>query len=194
MAVLIVWGGLLLAEKVYEMVTEQQEQQRRQTAARIQQRRLRDEEEWQLTQPRTLLNEERSTWTGPQPPQEYVCPISLELMRDPVIIETGQTFDRYGVTRHAYAHQHAHHHRESINSWFARGRRSCPLTNRPLQSVGVCSNTRLAREIALWKKEAVQNMGKESIDDLINKVIFLFVEWCFGICCFSMFVCIKSTP
>lgn len=95
MAVLIVWGGLLLAEKVYEMVTEQQEQQRRATAARIQQRRLRDEEEWQLTQPRTLLNEERSTWTGPQPPQEYICPISLELMRDPVIIETGQTFDRY---------------------------------------------------------------------------------------------------
>lgn len=171
MAVLIVWGGLLLAEKVYEMVTEQQQQQRRATAARIQQRRLRDEEEWQLTQPRTLLNEERSTWTGPQPPQEYVCPISLEIMHDPVIIETGQTFDRYVCCDFVGLYsQCTRHIRESINSWFARGRRSCPLTNRPLRSVGVCSNTRLAREIALWKKEAMQSAGKESIDDLINKV------------------------
>lgn len=96
MAVLLVWGGFLIAEKVYEIISEQQEQQRRATAAQIQQRRLRDDEEWQLTQPRTLLNEEQTTtWTGPPPPQEYVCPISLELMRDPVIIETGQTFDRY---------------------------------------------------------------------------------------------------
>ncbi len=83
MAVLLVWGGFLIAEKVYEIINEQQEQQRRATAAQIQQRRIRDEEEWQLT-PRTLLNEEATTsWTGPQPPQEYICPISLELMCDP---------------------------------------------------------------------------------------------------------------
>jgi hypothetical protein len=28
------------------------------------------------------------------PPDDFRCPISLELMTDPVILATGQTFDR----------------------------------------------------------------------------------------------------
>jgi hypothetical protein len=29
---------------------------------------------------------------GPQPPDDFRCPISLELMRDPVIVSTGQVY------------------------------------------------------------------------------------------------------
>ena len=44
-------------------------------------------------------------------PHEYLCPITLQLMRDPVLlVETGQVYDR-----------------ESIESWFKSGHSSCRL-------------------------------------------------------------------
>ena len=45
-------------------------------------------------------------------PHEYLCPITLQLMRDPVLlVETGQVYDR-----------------ESIESWFKSGHSSCPTS------------------------------------------------------------------
>lgn len=49
-------------------------------------------------------------------PADFFCPISLELMRDPVTIpSTGQTFER-----------------RAIESWLSRGGRLCPTTGLPL--------------------------------------------------------------
>lgn len=51
-------------------------------------------------------------------PHEYLCPITLQLMRDPVLlVETGQVYDR-----------------ESIESWFKSGHSSCP-TSRTINGV-----------------------------------------------------------
>nr|CAD1823262.1 unnamed protein product [Ananas comosus var. bracteatus] len=48
-------------------------------------------------------------------PEEFRCPISLEVMRDPVILTwSGQTYDR-----------------PSIQRWLDSGSRTCPLTNTP---------------------------------------------------------------
>lgn len=48
-------------------------------------------------------------------PEEFRCPISLEVMRDPVILtSSGQTYDR-----------------PSIQRWLDSGSRTCPLTNTP---------------------------------------------------------------
>jgi len=45
-------------------------------------------------------------------PREYICPISLELMRDPVLlVETGQVYDR-----------------PSIEGWFKAGKSTCPVS------------------------------------------------------------------
>lgn len=45
-------------------------------------------------------------------PKEYICPVSLELMVDPVLlVETGQVYDR-----------------RSIDSWFKIGNNSDPIT------------------------------------------------------------------
>ena len=33
------------------------------------------------------------------PPAEYKCPISLEVMRDPVITPTGISYDRYSIEK-----------------------------------------------------------------------------------------------
>lgn len=36
------------------------------------------------------VGKEPASLLGPQPPDDFRCPISLELMRDPVIVSTGQ--------------------------------------------------------------------------------------------------------
>ncbi|KAG6466345.1 U-box domain-containing protein 8-like [Zingiber officinale] len=48
-------------------------------------------------------------------PDDFRCPISLEVMTDPVILSSGHTFDR-----------------ASIQRWLDAGNRTCPVTNLPL--------------------------------------------------------------
>ncbi|KAK2436998.1 U-box domain-containing protein [Trifolium repens] len=48
-------------------------------------------------------------------PEHFKCPISLEIMSDPVILSSGHTFDR-----------------PSIQRWLDDGHRTCPITKLPL--------------------------------------------------------------
>ncbi|KAG7546709.1 U box domain [Arabidopsis suecica] len=48
-------------------------------------------------------------------PNDFRCPISLEIMSDPVILQSGHTFDRV-----------------SIQQWIDSGNRTCPITKLPL--------------------------------------------------------------
>ncbi|KAI3437314.1 RING-type E3 ubiquitin transferase, partial [Psidium guajava] len=50
-----------------------------------------------------------------QLPEDFRCPISLEIMSDPVILSSGHTFDR-----------------SSIQRWIDAGHRTCPITKLPL--------------------------------------------------------------
>lgn len=47
-------------------------------------------------------------------PEMFVCPVSRELMKDPVVlVDTGQIYDR-----------------TSITEWFRMGNNTCPLTGK----------------------------------------------------------------
>ncbi|KAI3716039.1 hypothetical protein L6452_23082 [Arctium lappa] len=70
---------------------------------------------------------------GIQIPCHFRCPISLELMRDPVTVETGQTYDR-----------------SSIESWVATGNTTCPVTRLPLTDFTLIPNHTLRRLIQDW--------------------------------------------
>ncbi|PHT90628.1 U-box domain-containing protein 8 [Capsicum annuum] len=48
-------------------------------------------------------------------PDDFRCPISLEIMSDPVILSSGHTFDR-----------------SSIQRWLDSGHRTCPITKLPI--------------------------------------------------------------
>ncbi|KAG9454352.1 hypothetical protein H6P81_007256 [Aristolochia fimbriata] len=52
---------------------------------------------------------------GTELPDDFKCPISLEIMSDPVILSSGHTFDR-----------------ASIQRWLDSGNRTCPITKLPL--------------------------------------------------------------
>ncbi|KAE8734053.1 U-box domain-containing protein 16 [Hibiscus syriacus] len=69
-------------------------------------------------------------------PADFRCPISLELMRDPVVVATGQTYDR-----------------ESINQWIDSGHSTCPKTGQNLAHSNLISNRSLRNLIAMWCRE-----------------------------------------
>ncbi|KAL6494709.1 U-box domain-containing protein 26 [Orobanche gracilis] len=71
--------------------------------------------------------------TGVQIPYHFRCPVSLELMRDPVTVCTGQTYDR-----------------SSIESWVGTGNTTCPVTRVPLTDFTFIPNHTLRRLIQDW--------------------------------------------
>ncbi|KAL5710882.1 non-specific serine/threonine protein kinase [Ranunculus cassubicifolius] len=71
--------------------------------------------------------------TTPIIPDDFRCPISLELMRDPVIVSTGQTYERV-----------------CIEKWLAAGHGTCPKTQQKLTSAVLTPNYVLRSLIAQW--------------------------------------------
>ncbi|KAI5683473.1 hypothetical protein M9H77_04701 [Catharanthus roseus] len=63
-------------------------------------------------------------------PEDFRCPISLELMTDPVTVSTGQTYDR-----------------TSIQKWLKSGNLICPKTGEKLKSTELVPNSTLRRLI-----------------------------------------------
>ncbi|OAY65832.1 U-box domain-containing protein 19-like [Ananas comosus] len=63
-------------------------------------------------------------------PQTLVCPISLEIMKDPVTISTGHTYDRV-----------------AIKKWIKSGSCTCPITGEKLTNVDFVPNSSLRRVI-----------------------------------------------
>ncbi|KAL9143704.1 hypothetical protein ABFS82_14G251200 [Erythranthe guttata] len=66
-------------------------------------------------------------------PDDFRCPISLELMNDPVIVSTGQTYERL-----------------CIEKWLAAGHSTCPKTQQALTSTALTPNYVLRSLIAQW--------------------------------------------
>lgn len=66
-------------------------------------------------------------------PEDFLCPISLELMRDPVIVATGQTYERSYIQR-----------------WIDSGNLTCPKTQQKLQNLTLTPNYVLRSLISQW--------------------------------------------
>ncbi|KAI4317462.1 hypothetical protein L6164_025329 [Bauhinia variegata] len=69
-------------------------------------------------------------------PDDFRCPISLEIMTDPVTIETGHSYDR-----------------SSILKWFRSGNPTCPKTGKRLSSIELVPNLVLRRLIQQYCSE-----------------------------------------
>ncbi|KAF8389691.1 hypothetical protein HHK36_024210 [Tetracentron sinense] len=66
-------------------------------------------------------------------PSHFRCPISLELMKDPVTLSTGITYDR-----------------ESIEKWIETGNYTCPVTNQVLRNFDQIPNHAIRKMIQDW--------------------------------------------
>ncbi|RZC45940.1 hypothetical protein C5167_038895 [Papaver somniferum] len=66
-------------------------------------------------------------------PRHFLCPISLDLMKDPVTLSTGITYDR-----------------ESIEKWIEAGNFTCPVTMQVLKNMEQIPNHTIRRMIQDW--------------------------------------------
>ena len=68
-------------------------------------------------------------------PQNFICCLTLDILKDPVSTPRGFVFER-----------------QAIVEWLSRGERSCPLTREPLEEWELTDNVLLLDEILRWKK------------------------------------------
>ncbi|GJN39399.1 hypothetical protein PR202_gb28513 [Eleusine coracana subsp. coracana] len=78
-------------------------------------------------------------------PNDFLCPISLEIMTDPVIIASGRTYER-----------------RTIQRWLDAGQRTCPKTQQPLAHLSLAPNFALKNLILQWceKNQVDIQMGQ----------------------------------
>ncbi|KDP23775.1 hypothetical protein JCGZ_23608 [Jatropha curcas] len=83
-------------------------------------------------------------------PDEFKCPISRELMTDPVILATGRTYDRPFILR-----------------WLNDGHRTCPQTQQVLPHTILTPNHLVREMILQWSKERgiKLDMPVQDVDD-----------------------------
>ncbi|XP_057435698.1 U-box domain-containing protein 15 [Lotus japonicus] len=106
-------------------------------------------------------------------PHEFLCPITLEIMTDPVIVASGQTYER-----------------ESIEKWFESSHNTCPKTRQPLAHLQLAPNCALKNLIEEWcesnnfklpkKYTAAQEScpieNKEEIPSLVESLSSIHLE------------------
>ncbi|XP_047316097.1 U-box domain-containing protein 14 [Impatiens glandulifera] len=78
-------------------------------------------------------------------PDDFRCPISLELMKDPVIVSTGQTYER-----------------SCIQKWLDAGHKTCPKTQQTLLHTALTPNYVLKSLISLWCESNGVELPKNS--------------------------------
>ncbi len=66
----------------------------------------------------------------PRAPASFYCPIAMDLMTDPVMVDTGHTYDRICIER-----------------WLQQGNRTCPVTGMRLRHLELVSNHALRNAI-----------------------------------------------
>lgn len=71
--------------------------------------------------------------SGLIPPEEFKCPISLRLMYDPVVIASGQTYERVWIQK-----------------WFDDGNDTCPKSETKLAHLSLTPNTVMKDLILKW--------------------------------------------
>ncbi|KAL9244080.1 hypothetical protein vseg_017890 [Gypsophila vaccaria] len=104
----------------------------------------------------TNVFEDRPIYKAPEPikspnadiPQEFLCPITLEIMTDPVIVATGQTYER-----------------ESIQKWLDSNHRTCPKTGQTLAHLSLAPNYALKNLIMQWCENKKIKVSKRSTDE-----------------------------
>ena len=95
-------------------------------------------------------------------PENFLCPITCDIMKDPVSAKDGHTYERSAIQR-----------------WFDQGKRSSPVTNAVMPSTDLVPNHFVKSQISAWRD---QNEGDAGVDNRI-KVRFLFLPFLPSLCC-----------
>jgi hypothetical protein len=78
------------------------------------------------------------------PLQRFLCPLTGEIMQDPVLSKTGYSFERVTLLK-----------------WLSLRGNVCPVSGKPLKLSHVVSHCTLKREIQFWKQEQQQQQQQQ---------------------------------
>ncbi|OQU81035.1 hypothetical protein SORBI_3007G226500 [Sorghum bicolor] len=81
-------------------------------------------------------------------PNDFLCPITLEIMTDPVIVASGQTYER-----------------RSIQKWLDSGERTCPKSRQPLAHLSLAPNYALKNLILQWCDKHMVELQKRETEE-----------------------------
>jgi len=84
-------------------------------------------------------------------PEEYLCPLTMELMERPLMSRHGHNFEQ-----------------EAILRWLEEGNGTCPLTRKPMGVRDLVSNFYLQKRIDEWK---IQNAAAATATTIARKSI-----------------------
>ena len=82
---------------------------------------------------RMMVHSEANDPTAASVPQEFICPITLQVMVCPVMTRAGINYER-----------------AAIISWLQKGSGDCPMTRTPLAPKDIVPHRALENKIALW--------------------------------------------
>ncbi|KAG6408484.1 hypothetical protein SASPL_131497 [Salvia splendens] len=92
-----------------------------------------------------VVDEPKRLNVAPSIPNEFLCPITLEIMTDPVIVATGQTYER-----------------RSIQKWLDSNHQTCPKTGQTLEHLLLAPNFALKNLILQWCEKNNYQPSKEA--------------------------------
>ena len=69
-------------------------------------------------------------------PSEFVCPLTLDVMDDPIMTKYGQSYER-----------------SALLEWLQSGHGVCPLSRRPLHLQDIVTNHGLRMKVEEWRKD-----------------------------------------
>ena len=81
-------------------------------------------------------------------PDNFLCPITYDIMHDPVSARDGHTYERSAIQR-----------------WFDEGKRSSPVTNEIMLSTDLIPNHFVKAQISTWRD---QKEGDAGVDNRIK--------------------------
>jgi U-box domain len=77
-------------------------------------------------------------------PSEFICPLTLCIMNDPIMVIWGSSFER-----------------SAIFKWIMNGNQTCPLTRRELHIHDLVTNYALKHKIQQWKQDKQREIVTE---------------------------------
>nr|GME08657.1 E3 ubiquitin-protein ligase PUB23-like [Ipomoea batatas] len=85
-------------------------------------------------------------------PLHFRCPISMEVMKDPVTISTGVTYER-----------------KNIETWFhTYNKKTCPATMQSIERLEMTPNHTLKRLIHAWRQSSPSSSSSSKRDELVS--------------------------
>jgi len=84
------------------------------------------------------LEDDESTMEAPS---SFQCPLTMEVMRDPVMTKYGHSYER-----------------DAILSWLVKNNGSCPMTRQPLKLGDIITNHQLRARIRRWQVDNQQDI------------------------------------